>query len=179
MTFLMDSACFWAIIPTTSFSNWRFLWFEAQTFLTYLHTYSVTYLFTDSMEQSLSWEANVFSANQEIPRILLNPKVHYRIHKFPPPVPTLSRLDSFYAPTSHYLKTHLNIILQSTSGSSKWSLFLRFPHQNSVHTFTLPHKCHLPRTSHSSLFDHPNNIRWGVLYMISLVTVFVLKDSVW
>jgi hypothetical protein len=32
------------------------------------------------MEQSPSWEANRFVASQEIPRVLLNLKVHYRIH---------------------------------------------------------------------------------------------------
>jgi len=37
-------------------------------------------LLTYSMEQSASWEANRFSASQEIPFILWNPKVHYRIH---------------------------------------------------------------------------------------------------
>jgi hypothetical protein len=33
------------------------------------------------MEQSPSWEANWSSASQEIPRILWNPKVHYRIQR--------------------------------------------------------------------------------------------------
>jgi len=50
------------------------------------------YLITYSMQQSPSWEANRFSANQEIPRILWNPKVHYRIHKCRPSVPILSQL---------------------------------------------------------------------------------------
>ena len=56
------------------------------------------YLLTYSMEQSPSWEANRFSASQEIPRILWNPKVHYCIRKFPQPVPTLSQLDPVHTP---------------------------------------------------------------------------------
>ena len=80
------------------------------------------------MEQSPSWEANWFAASQEIPRFLWNPKVHYHIHKRPPPVPILSQLDPVHTPTSHYLKIHPNIIHPSTPGSPQWSLSLRIPH---------------------------------------------------
>ena len=81
------------------------------------------------------------AASQEIPRILSNPEVHYRIHKCPPPVPVLSQLHPVPTTPSHFLQVHLNIILPSMSGSQQWSLPLRLPHQNPVHTSLLPHFC--------------------------------------
>jgi len=60
------------------------------------------YLLTHSVEQSPSWEANRFSASQEIPPILWNPKIRYRIHKCPPPDPIL-QLNPVHTPTSHFL----------------------------------------------------------------------------
>ena len=79
------------------------------------------------------------AASQEIPRILSDPKVHYRIHKCPPPVPILSQLYPVPTTLSHVLQVHLNIILPSTSGSPQWSLSLSLLHQNPVHTSLLPH----------------------------------------
>ena len=130
---------------------------------------TIRYLLTYSMEQSPSWEANQFSASQEIPRILWNPKVRCRIHKCPPLVPILSQIDPVHAFTSHFLKSHLYIIFPSKPGSSRWSLSIRFPHQNRLYISPPANTCHLPRPPHSSRFDNPINIGWRVQIIKPLI----------
>jgi len=69
------------------------------------------------MVPSPSWEANRFAASQEISRISRNPKVHYRTHKRPPPVPIQGQPNPVHIPTSHLLEFHPNIIHPSTPRS--------------------------------------------------------------
>ena len=123
------------------------------------------------MKQSPSWEVNWFSASQEIPHIVWNPKVHYRIYKCPPTVPVPIQIDPVHAPTSHLLKIHLNTNLQSMLGSSKWSLSLRFSRQNHLYASPLLHICYMPHPSHSSGFYHPTNFAWGVQIIKLLICV--------
>jgi hypothetical protein len=95
--------------------------------LTFLLTYSLTCLLTYLLSYLLHrtesfWEANRFSATQEIPRILWHLKIFYRIHNCPPPIPILSQLDPVHTATSQLRKIYLNITFPSTPGTPKWSV---------------------------------------------------------
>ena len=118
-------------------------------------------LLTHSMEQSPTWEASQFAGSKEIPRILWNPKIHYRFRKCPPSVPILSQNDLVHTPTSTswtsilILSSHLLLSLPS-------GLFPPgFPTKTMYKTF-LSRTNYMPRPSRSSRFDHPKNVGWGV-----------------
>ena len=146
---------------STVFSLWNFDKLHSIAsfyFMTFLFTLlNVTLLLLHTAYSSPSWEAHRFPASQEIPCTTWIPKVYYRIHKCPKPVPKLSLLDPIYALMSQFPKIHLNIILPPTPGFSKWSLSLTFPHQISI-----PHMCHMSQQSYCLLFHHPQYTRWAV-----------------
>jgi len=95
------------------------------------------------MELSPSWEANRFLVIQENPRILCKPNINSAF--------TSVRHLSLSWATSIQSITH-NIILSSTPTSYKWSLSLRFPHQNPVYASPLPYIRYMPSLSHSFEF---------------------------
>ena len=132
-------------------------------------------LLTYSMGQNPPLQTNRFSAGQEIPRILWNPKVNYRIHKYPPPVPILSQLDPLHNHTSYFLNTHLILSSQVRLGFPS-GLFPSDSHHGPVYNSPVPHTRYMPRPSQSSLFYHPNNIGWGV-QIIKLLNILCTASS--
>ena len=102
-----------------------------------LKVYLLTYLLIP-WSRVLPEKLSSFQLVKKFPAFYGTKKIHYCIHKCPPPVPILKQIDQVHTPTSHLLKIHLNVILPSKPGSSKWSLYLRFPHQNPVYSSPLP-----------------------------------------
>lgn len=59
----------------------------------------------------LFWEANTCSVDQEIPRLVQNPKVHYHIVKYPSLYLVLTQMNPLHIITTHFLR--LILVLSS------------------------------------------------------------------
>jgi len=98
------------------------------------------------MDQRPSWEAGRFSASQEIPRNLWNPKVHYRIQKLPPPVTILSHIGPAEFKISH-TKYFLWLIFKSNGKSKCLKLIV----DSSTHNLTVRYASFNRRSLHGIL----------------------------
>ena len=110
----------------------------------------------DPMEQSPCVETTISAASTRDSRILLNPKVHFPVHTSPPPGPVVSQINPVHVPpppsptqSNFFYKIHFTTVHPFMPRYSKWSVYPRFPHQNSVCTSSLPHACHTPHPIHS------------------------------
>jgi hypothetical protein len=72
-------------------------------------------------------------------------EVRYCVYKRPSPIPVRSQINPVHGPPFRFKKIHLNIILLSTPGPSKWFLSLGFHHKKPVCASHLPHTSYMPQ----------------------------------
>jgi hypothetical protein len=123
------------------------------------------------MEPSSSSEAASCAVTQELPNILRNLKVHYRVHKSPPLVPVLSQIDPVHTTPSYLSKIHFNIIHPHTSWSSLYLCFC-LSHQYPRCIPLLSHSCYMPCPSHPPWLFHSNYIWQNTSYEAPHYAVF-------
>ena len=89
--------------------------------------------------EASSRQAKSFSASEASPRVVWNPRVHYRVHKSPPLLPFLSQINP------HHIR-YILTLSASKHRYSKLSPFSDFP-TKIPYTF-LSLACHMPRPSY-------------------------------
>jgi len=116
-----------------------------------------------SIEHIPSWEANRFTAIQEIPRILWKPKFHYRIHTRPPPVPILSHINLVDSFPSKLLKIHFSNIIPSKTRSSELTFPSGFP----------------AKTLHAPLVSHIRVLCLAYIILLDFLNRILFGEAVW
>jgi hypothetical protein len=129
-----------------------------------------------SMELSSTLEADSRSAYQEIPRILWNPKVNYRVYKSAPPVPVLSHMNPIHNIPPQSLKIFFILSFHLRLGLPSDLLLSDFP-TKILYTFLF---CPVIATCHAvPWFDH-FDVRWRIeiMNLHHPVTSFLLGPNI-
>jgi hypothetical protein len=122
-----------------------------------------TYLLT---KLSPSWGAANCAAPQELPSILWNPKIQYRVHKSPPLVPILSNVNPIHTIPSypiHFDIVHPYYVLVFPVVS----FLLAFSPIFYMHSSD-PHSCYMSSPSHPSWLDY-SNYTWRRVQVMKLL----------
>jgi hypothetical protein len=126
------------------------------------------YLLTDV---SPCWEVASCVATQELPSILWNPKVHYRVHKSPPLVPILNQIDPVHTIPSHPIFLWSILILSTQWGLDLPSGILPSGIATNILWIRLrPYSCYMSCPSHPFWLDHSYYV-WRRVQVMSLLIV--------
>jgi hypothetical protein len=104
-------------------------------------SWNVTY-HGNSVDHSLSWEANGDTASLENSHILCTFEIHDWVGN-PSLVYTPSQINQVIILLSNFLNIDFSIILPSVPLSSMWSLSVCSPYRNCTCISVLPHMCHV------------------------------------
>jgi len=100
-----------------------------------------------SVNYLTQWKSSC-DAGQEIPGILWNRKVHFRVYYSPLFVRRLSQITPAHFLAGSFIQLHFNTTHPSKPRSSKSSVSQRSPHQTMVYISPLPHTCHTLGSTH-------------------------------
>ena len=137
--------------------------------LTYLFTYLHTYLLTHSLTHSLTPCSTVLLEKLTDSQLVNKFPTFYGTRRFITAFTSVRHLSLSWASsiqsTPPYPTSWRSILILSShllQGLPSGLFPLGFPTKTLYTPLFSPHTCHMSRLTHSSLFYHPNNIRWAV-----------------